>query len=339
MRPALPYGDALRDRLGPVRGARKLASSPRSRVWRVELVAHGGRPAVVKQAVGDDDPEGRYRREGAALRAAAASGVVPELLATDPERRVLVLEHLEHRSPAPDWIVGYAESLARLHASPVDPALLPRLRGPGPQDAEAFAALGGRLGVPAGADVRAELAALVERLAEAPGSALLHGDPCPGNDLNTPGGVRFVDFEQAAVGSGATELAYLRIGFPTCWCVTAPAPALVARAEAAYRRIAPVEGDLTDACAGWLIRGDALVPRARRTGGGEHLERLPARDWTWGTAGARQRLAHRLGVVADLAGGAPDLRALGGYCTALRAAVVARWPRTTRPVPAHRPAG
>lgn len=114
--------------------------------------------------------------------------------------------------------------------------------------------------------VRAELDALVLRLGRAPGNALLHGDPCPGNDLHTTGGVRFIDFEQAAWGSGLMELAYLRIGFPTCWCVTASSEALLHRAEDAYRTAwhaetgAALPVDLTDACAGWLIRGDALVP-------------------------------------------------------------------------------
>jgi hypothetical protein len=47
--------------------------------------------------------------------------------------------------------------------------------------------------------------------------------------------VRFVDFENAAWGDGLVELAYLRIGFPTCWCALAPERTLLAAAEAAYR--------------------------------------------------------------------------------------------------------
>ncbi|MFJ7154850.1 phosphotransferase [Streptomyces sp. NPDC101118] len=331
----MPYGGRLRERLGEAREVRRMDSSPRSRVWRAEI---GGRTAIVKQAAGGADPEGRYHRELTALEIAARRGVGPAVLGTDPAERVIVLEFLEHRPPAPDWIVGYAEALARLHASAraSDAGSLPRWEGPGEQDVEAFLRLGGRLGVPAGPGVRDELTRLVRRLAEAPAGALLHGDPCPGNDLHTADGVRFVDFEQACLGSGAVELAYLRIGFPTCWCVTAPAPDLVARAEAAYRRITPLDGDLTDACAGWLIRGDALVERARRNGP-DHLARLRNRDWTWGTASARQRLAHRLAVVGEQAEGRADLREFRAFCASLRAAVAARWP-SVRPVPAERPA-
>ncbi|MYV57945.1 aminoglycoside phosphotransferase family protein, partial [Streptomyces sp. SID3212] len=44
----LPFGEGLRAELGPPRQPHRLESSPRSRVWRVELA---GGPAVVKQFV------------------------------------------------------------------------------------------------------------------------------------------------------------------------------------------------------------------------------------------------------------------------------------------------
>ena len=124
-----------------------------------------------------------------------------------------------------------------------------------------------------------------------PGRALLHGDPCPDNFLSTADGGRFVDFENAAWGDGLVELAYLRIGFPTCWCALAPEPSLVAAAEAEYRANwrsvtgTDLVGDVTDACAGWMLRGDGLVERASR-GRADHLGRLLEEDWTWGVATA-----------------------------------------------------
>ncbi|MEV7616785.1 phosphotransferase [Streptomyces sp. NPDC089799] len=348
--------------LGTPRRARRVGSSPRSRVWRVEL---DDGPVVVKQAVGGPDAGERFGREVTALRLAArrtpggsggaggpgGSGgpdrvpVVPEVLAVDPGARVLVLEHLEHGRPAPDWTVGYAAALARLHAAgrAGDGTGLPRWSGPGERDADAFLGLADRLGVTPPAGAREELSALLERLAQAPGHALLHGDPCPGNDLHTPDGIRFVDFEQASLGSGLTELAYLRIGFPTCWCVTAAAEPLLDRAEAAYRAAwraetgeDPDTDGLADACAGWLIRGDALVPRARRDGR-DHLDRAASRDWSWGTATARQRLVHRLGVVARQAEGRPELSATARLCGALRERMRERWPAARTAVPEERP--
>ncbi|WP_030262275.1 aminoglycoside phosphotransferase [Streptomyces sp. NRRL B-24484] len=334
----LPFGERLRAELGTPRGARRLGSSPRSRVWRAELA---GTPVVVKQLRAGPGADDRYARETAALRIAARAEppVAPRLLGADPAARLLVLEHLEHGTPHEDWVVDHAAALARLHASagPGDGDTLPAWTGPAGEDVEAFLRLARTLGavVPAGA--RAELDGLADRLARLPGRALLHGDPCPGNDLHTGQGVRFVDFEQASRGPGIVELAYLRIGFPTCWCATAPAPERLAAAEAAYRAQwrastgTEVDGDLADACAGWLVRGDALVQRARR-GTADHLARIPRRDWTWGTATARQRLAHRLRTVGRLTAS----RDLARLTTAMYEGMLARWPGL-RPLPERRP--
>ncbi|WP_327238819.1 aminoglycoside phosphotransferase family protein [Streptomyces sp. NBC_01317] len=342
MRPRVPFGAGLRARLGAPSRPRVLESSPRSRVWCVEL---GGAPAVVKQLVDGPGAAERYAREVAALRIAARAepAVVPALLGTDPGERVLVLEHVEHRPPPRDWIVGYATALARLHATalPADAGLLPAWSGPTQDDADSFVHLAETLGVTVPPGARAELTALVDRLGRAGGQALLHGDPCPGNDLHTGDGVKFIDFEQASLGNGLVELAYLRVGFPTCWCVTSAPTALLDRAETAYRTTwteltgTDPGGDLTDACAGWLLRGDALVERARRETV-DHLARIPDRDWTWGTATARQRLAHRLGVVAGTTAGRPGLHGLHAVSTDLRRTVLARWP-SLGPVPADRP--
>ncbi|GAA2919338.1 aminoglycoside phosphotransferase family protein [Kitasatospora cinereorecta] len=338
----LPFGEGLRAELGSPRRSRRLGSSPRSRVWRVELPEAR---VVVKQIVDGPDADERYAREVAALRLAARAEtpVVPALLATDPGERVMVLEHLARRRPADDWIVGYAAALARLHATarPADAGVLPRWRGPDQADAESFLRLAGALGVSVPSGVSGELTDLVHRLDQAPGHALLHGDPCPGNDLHTPAGVRFIDFEQASLGSGLMELAYLRIGFPTCWCVTSAPESLLARAERAYgeewrtRTGSAMQEGLADACAGWLIRGDALVERAHRERA-DRLARIPDRDWTWGTATARQRLVHRLGVVSRMAAGRTSLGGMSDLSGAMRRRMIVRWP-ALRPVPAKRP--
>ncbi len=338
----LPFGDALRTSLGVPGRTRRLSSSPRSSVWRTEL---NGTPAVVKQLVEGPGAVDRYEREVTALTLASAAEptVVPALLGTDPAERVLVLEHLEHQRPSPGWIVDHAAALARLHAvgTPADVGRLPTWSGPSRADVHSFLTLAATLGADIARHVPGELEALVDRLARTTGHALLHGDPCPGNDLHTAQGVRFIDFEQASLGSGLVELAYLRIGFPTCWCATAPPAPLLERAENAYRATwaavsgAPLQGDLTDMCAGWLIRGDALVQRAHRDTV-DHLARLPRRDWTWGTATARQRLLHRLAVVAQLTADRTDLAGVHRLCTDLRHRVVTRWPKL-EPLPAERP--
>ncbi|MFE3826634.1 phosphotransferase family protein [Streptomyces sp. NPDC059092] len=338
----MPWGEDLRTELGSPRRTRRLGSSPRSRVWRAELA---GTPVVVKQLVDGPEADERYAREVAALRFASRVDrpVVPVLLGTDPGERMLVLEHLEHQEPREDWMVEYAAALARLHAATGADAVggLPAWSGPTQDDVDSFLRLARTLGVTVPTGARTEADALVDRLTRFEGHALLHGDPCPGNDMHTSAGVRFIDFEQAALGNGIVELAYLRIGFPTCWCATAPAPGILDAAESAYRTQwrdatgAEVQGDLTDACAGWLLRGDALVQRAQR-GTVDHLGEIPDGDWKWGTATARQRLVHRLRVVSRMTAGGGELKDLGGLAAAMRVSMLARWPGL-QPLPSQRP--
>jgi Phosphotransferase enzyme family len=328
-------GTALRDELGEPVLVRRLDSSPRSRVWLAEFA---GSPAVVKQITGGPDATERYHREITALRLAAGArpAVVPLLLGTDPAQRLMVLEYLAADGPTGDgWYADYAAALARLHATGRG-AGLPEHAGPGSADVRAFLVLAARLGVAVPDDAGDELRRLLERLDSADHDALLHGDPCPDNAVPTVNGIRFVDLEQASLGSGAVELAYLRMGFPTCWCVASTPLVVLDEARTAYRQTwraitgAEPGGDLTDACTGWVVTGDALVERARRNTI-DHLGRLLRADWQWGTVTARERLAYRLGVVATAARGRADLHRVAWLCTAMRERMLDRWPALAGP--------
>ncbi|TXS01792.1 aminoglycoside phosphotransferase family protein [Streptomyces sp. col6] len=340
---SLPFTESLLSAVGGVvpGQAEVLDSSPRSRVWRVPT-ADG--PAVIVKQITDDgdtgaDADARFARELAGLRLAGRGSVAPAVLATDPAARVLVLEYVDDLGRTDDWMPGYAESLARLHAltGPDDAGALPVWTGPTAADAESFLALAAALDVPVPAAVPDELAGLLQRLDPTGHHALLHGDPCPGNDLRTVDGVRFVDFERAALGNGLMELAYFRIGFPTCWCALSVTAAPLTEVEAVYRTTwrdltgTDVPGDLADACAAWLIQGDALVERAHR-GTADQLARVPVEDFEWGYVSARERLAHRLDVVAGLTRDHDHLHALGRLCSGLATRLLERWP-DLRPLP------
>ncbi|MFF3725430.1 phosphotransferase family protein [Streptomyces erythrochromogenes] len=342
----VPFNDVLLSSVGTPEQAELLDSSPRSRVWRVRLTDR--RLVIVKQITdtGDTgaDADTRFARELAGLRLAgraAGPAVAPALLATDPAARVMVLEHIADLGRTDDWMPGYAESLARLHAltGPADAGALPVGSGPTAADAESFLKLAGALDVPVPPAVPDELARLLERLDPTPHHALLHGDPCPGNDLRTADGVRFVDFERASLGNGLIELAYFRIGFPTCWCAMSVTAAPLTEVEDVYRTTwrgltgKDVPGDLADACAGWLIQGDALVERAHR-GTVDQFARLPAEDFEWGYVSARERLVHRLGVVADMTRDHDHLHAVGRLSSALAGRLLRRW-SNLRPLPVH----
>jgi hypothetical protein len=330
---AAAYSETLRSELGSPRRPRRLDSSPRSRVWQAEIAET---PVVIKQIVGGPDAAQRYAREAAALRLAGQHGdappVAPRLLGTDPDTATLVLERLADVRPADGWQVDYAAALARLHAlgRHAESSALPAWSGPTGADVDAFVALAATLQIPVPAQVSGQLHDVVSRLGTTTARCLLHGDPCPDNALHTRDGVRFVDFEQAAIGDGLVELVYLRIGFPTCWCVTSTSEPLLQRAEQAYQaawRTATgdeLRVDVTDACIGWLLRGDALVERAER-GKTDYLARIGGTDWEWGTVTARERLAFRLGVVADLTAGRPEHSRLGSLTAAMRDRMLERW--------------
>jgi aminoglycoside phosphotransferase len=331
---AAAYGETLRAELGSPRRLRRLGSSPRSRVWGADIAAT---PVVIKQIVGGADVAQRYALEVAALRLAGRADrelpVAPRLLATDPDTATLVLERLAHERPAEGWQVDYAAALARLHAlgRHVESSALPTWSGPTGADVAAIVALAETLQIPVTSRVTGQLDELVSRLTATTEGCLLHGDPCPDNALHTRDGVRFVDFEQAAIGDGLVELAYLRIGFPTCWCVTSTPEPLLLRAEQAYQaawRTATgdeLRTDLTAACIGWLLRGDALVERAERDTT-DHFARMADTDWRWGTVTARERLVFRLGVVAGLTASHPEYAELGSLTAAIRTRMLERWP-------------
>jgi hypothetical protein len=316
-----------------------IQSSPGSNVRRDRL---DGALVVVKQFVGGDAVD-RFLREVAAyeLTSPLVPPVAPRLLDVDASRREVVLEDVPHRerptgAAGSDW-VAFAETLARLHAATgaSDRGRLPAAWRVGEDDARAFLALSTALGVEPGIGVRDELLALVDRSDDG-GTALLHGDPCIGNVLWTDDGVRLVDFEQAALGRGLSELAYLRIGFPTCGWVDVIELAEVDAAEDAYRRtwseLTGVElvGSVDDECVAWLLRSDALAQRSER-GRRDQFARLLDEDWTWGPQTARQRLAHRAGVVAGFASDGP-FRATTAHAARLQRAIVARWPDSS-PLP------
>lgn len=271
---------------------RKLPSSQRSNVWK-----DGKR--IIKQVIGDPEV---FEREVTALRLAEHTGVVPRVLEVDPGNQKMVLERLRSDRPEEDWVVDYARGLARLHMAtgPEHAGLLPRQEVPDP---EPFLRFVRAMGVEVGAAEK-ELV-----FADSGKFDLLHGDPCPGNDMYTGQGARFVDLEGAALGDGLTELVYLRVGFPTCAIVTETPRRLREAAEQAYFEERGFSADLEDACVRWWVQGDALVRRFERDGT-DHLARVIDDDWFWYSATARGRLMYRTRVVAEFTEKYPEVSAL-----------------------------
>jgi hypothetical protein len=176
----------------------------------------------------------------------------------------------------------------------------------------------------ADADVRAAIAAMRD---PGPWLTLTHGDACPDNCLLVAGRPTLIDFDAAEFRHALNDGAYLRLLFPTCWCVRAvPAP-LLARVEAAYRaelaRGCPVAADddafrraLAEVCAYWVLDGFQ-----------HSLLRLLDEDVVMeqGWATLRQTTVARLEIAARTTGECGHLEALGATFDAIAVRLRARW--------------
>jgi hypothetical protein len=77
--------------------------------------------------------------------------------------------------------------------------------------------------------------------------AFTPGDTCPDNNVLTPAGLRFLDYEAAGFPSVFLTAAYCRMPFSSCWCVFRLDPELAALVEETFRaELVPVFPDLRD---------------------------------------------------------------------------------------------
>ena len=201
-----------------------LASTPVSRTWRVLA---DGRPAVLRV----DEPGARRlglprRAEPDVLRAMAAAGLGPAVLAADPARGTLLTEWLPGRAwtaadlREPANLRRAAGLLRRVHdLPPAGPAFDRVLDLPAAIDR--YAALGGPRAAGPGQAAREQLARCLATeagpdaagLRQRPDLHLCHGDPTPGNFIAGPDGdLRLIDWEYAGRGPPAFDLAGLAVG-------------------------------------------------------------------------------------------------------------------------------
>ncbi|GEL19044.1 hypothetical protein [Pseudonocardia asaccharolytica] len=167
----------------------------------------------------------------------------PEIIAYDPQTRLLVLEDLGRSSTLADKLFGsdaagaqrcllsWARGLGRMQAATAGRendfgALLRRLgerawRDPVADDARAAIAglpdlLTSALGVTPSAAAIGQAHATARLLGGTRYRAFSPSDTCPDNNLVTSRGVRFVDFEGGCFRDVALDAAYFRVPFPGC---------------------------------------------------------------------------------------------------------------------------
>jgi hypothetical protein len=304
-----------------------LGGSGRSRVLRAR--AASGRSVIVKAFT--EEPEALRAFTGEAVGLSLGAGG-PELLAADPDRRLLIMTDLGAAPTLADLLLGDDPAA-------VERALLAWARGLGelavaaaPRRAE-FDALWSRyhLGLPAwdkepwtarnaeslptvlaaaGVEPAPGLAAELDRIGTAGGDrypAFTPGDTCPDNNLITADGLRLIDFEAACFQSAFLTAAYVRMPFSTCWCVFTLPTALAERTERTYReQLVTVHPELAEdtvweaglaaAVAVWTVEATVrLLPRVLTEDAPLHPRRHPV-------ASRRQLLRHRWTQAAALPG-------------------------------------
>ncbi|SFQ51524.1 hypothetical protein SAMN05421810_108233 [Amycolatopsis arida] len=261
----------------------RVASSPFDLPRTLVIKHYPGSPIS-----GDRDP---FAREAVSYQLFTAlpaeERMCPELLAHGGDRRVLVIDDLG-RAPtlrdklyagdaraAETALLSWSRSLGNLHASTAGReadfnALLRRLGGrPGPDSApwlavstEVPAMLETTLGVPTSAPVRAAAERAAEHARSACYRAFSPVDLWPDNNLVTPDGVRFLDFERGRVRNALVDAAHLRVPFVSSPDALALPPGMSEAMIAAWRAevsgIWPALAD-DEALTGYLLDTQLLL--------------------------------------------------------------------------------
>jgi len=211
-----------------------LGSGPRARTYRADVIADGRSQSWVVKHFPDDSEHAR-QEFGCQARLRGTVGIVPTLIAADPQRRILVVESLQ---PAVDLFVALRRSVdplattrslgdvtARLIAATREPPAHPD--GVAIRERDVLLATWPRVdawarsfGIETPNALRATLDDLGERYAHPAVASLTQGDPAPSNVMFTADGqARLVDFEYGAQRQALSDVVqwWIRCPLPEPW--------------------------------------------------------------------------------------------------------------------------
>jgi hypothetical protein len=185
------------------------------------------------------------------------------------------------------------------------------------------------LAVPVPSGLDDDAAAIEHALStSSPWLAYCPGDTCPDNNrVLADGSVRFFDFEGSGWRHGATEAAYCRAPFCTCWCVALLPPGLTGAMEEAFMgTLDPPEPEafrstVDLAAASWTVMSFDYFRRAVHDG-------RPIGPKGRAPGDARQYLLLRLTALEAMSERLPALAALA---TGLADEIRRRWPEAAEP--------
>ena len=220
-----------------------------------------------------------FAAEAAGLELASGSGLAPDFLAADASRQAVVMADLgdggsladallrdsaDSAAAARSVLLDWAAACGRLSVATSQrwrefDRMTTRYLAGRPDERHVaglrdrvLAAAGDAalIGVSPPAGLSAELAQVASAVESDRHAVFSPGDICPDNNLLTPDGIRFIDFEEAGYHSVFLDAAYIRMPFSTCWCVFRFPAELSAAAEGAYR---------SEACLVWPELADDTV--------------------------------------------------------------------------------
>jgi Ser/Thr protein kinase RdoA (MazF antagonist) len=229
-------------------------------------------------------------------------------------------------------MVGFAQSVGRLHASTLDRRAELTTGDEAVRRWDVVEQACAELGFPDARAARTDIAFVCSQLAEpGPYAAVTHNDLNPTNALVTDEGVRLVDFEGSGFGHIGFDVSFLHYPFPhhsANWAVLPES--VTAAADRAYRSVVAVDGYDEMLAVGAAV---ALASRVIRLPVIARTDQTPYDSWR-----RRAQLVQQIGVfhrLTDRDGILPDL---ANWFDELAAAMTERWPDATEPAPQLYPA-
>lgn len=260
------------------------------------------------------------------------------------------LDHLllgDDAEAAEAGLLAYAEIHGRLHAQTIgrqkEYLRLREALGPATSISEYFAydhvvpalhAVAELLELPLQPGVDDELASLKETLLDpGPFLAFVQSDAAPDNVLCDGTDWRLIDFEGGRYTHALLEGVYIRMPFPTCWCVYRLPAAIMQRAENAYRtelaRMCPAAADdrrfyhaVVEACITWVLNFHAHL---------RPLEKMLALPLIHVALTDRQRFLLYVNTAADASEQLSHMRATGASLRAIASKLTQIWPEAVDP--------
>ena len=165
-----------------------------------------------------------------------------------------------------------------------------------------------------------------------PFRAFVHNDSCPDNTWLGKDALRLLDFERSGYHHRLLDAVFARMSMPHCYLANAVPHEVVLEVEGAYRKAAgtacPALADnrlfgqeIVHACFYWVVSNGTWL-----------LERCFQDDFTWGISTWRQRVLHRLDVLAFTCDEFAYMPAVGKSARRTTQRLREVWPTSAMPV-------